>query len=142
MLRLPPFFVRRIVRHQDMSADTILAALVEYLDTKRAISNGHAQPEELSDVKKRFADAFNEYIDHRFNAHYERRRRHMSSQRIQAADAINSSVKGTAASIRSMAALNSAPPPPKDKTPEAVEKWYKDYKEWYENARKKGLNIS
>jgi hypothetical protein len=131
-----------IIRHEDMSADTILATLVDYLNTKQAISDGTAHPEELAASKKRFADALNEYLDWRFEASYEKRRKHMSSQRIQAADAINSTVKGTAASIRSMSALNSAPPPPKDKNPEAVEKWYRDYKAWYENARKKGMNIS
>jgi hypothetical protein len=124
-----------------MAAETLLASLAEFIALERDYSAGQAQKPELDAVKKRLAQAINEYVDHRVEASITRRRSQKSEQRIALADTINSAMKSTAASVKSIHALNSAPPPPANNDPEAMKKWWADYKEWYERVREEGVGI-
>jgi hypothetical protein len=66
----------------------------------------------------------------------------MSQERIAVADSINSTIKTSAAVIKSVTALNSAPPPPNAiDDHKKMEEWRKQYLEWYENQRKKGISV-
>ena len=122
--------------------DVLLASLTEYINLKHDHIKGQAEVEHVVNAKKRFAQSLNEYVDSRLFIHFEQRRKHMSQERLKIADSINSSMQNAATSIKSIAALNSAPTPPKDMSDhKAVEKWMKSYNDWYDNQRKKGLQF-
>ena len=121
--------------------DIFLAALTEHLGARKDLSAGLADETVLNETKKRFGESLNQYIDWRIEGALDKRRQRQSIERIQIADAINSTVKDTASSLRSMSALNSAPPPPENKDPEEMKKWTIAYAEWYETTRKKGIEI-
>lgn len=120
----------------------LLATLTEVISTEKDFDNGVAAEQDVNEAKKRFSQALNAIIDYRIQLAFDVRRRAQSQERIAVADSINSNVKVTASTIRSMAALSSAPPPPSDlSTPEELEKWKEEYTEWYENKRKAGVTI-
>jgi len=122
--------------------DVLLAALTEYLSAKKDHVAGQLTIEELAAAKKRCAEALNEYVDFRVQAVLDERRKHISQERIQIADNINSTIKNSAAVVRSVTALNSAPPPPMAiDDPKKMAEWRKQYAEWYENQRKKGISV-
>jgi hypothetical protein len=119
--------------------DVLLATLTDLLEIQKAHSTGNAELDDVRESKKRFAKAAYELIDYRVQAAFEERRRYQSQERIAAADSINFAVKSTASTIKTMAALNSAPPPPENI--EDMEKWKKAYREWYETKRQDGMTI-
>lgn len=122
--------------------NVLLATLTEVIEAQRDHAAGQADTKDVLEAKKRFSQALNELIDHRIAIAFEERRRHISQDRIATADSINAGVKSLAANIKSIAALNSAPPPPQDlKNWEAMNKWREAYSEWYETKRKKGVSI-
>lgn len=122
--------------------NVLLATLTEVIDAQRDHASGQADTKDVLEAKKRFSQALNELIDHRIALAFEERRRHVSQERIAAADSINAGVKSLATNIKSIAALNSAPPPPQDvKDSDAMDKWRDAYLEWYETKRKKGISI-
>jgi hypothetical protein len=124
-----------------MAADTLLASLAEFIAIERDYAAGQAEKSEYDLVRKRLSQALMEYIDHRVEASITRRRSHKSEQRIALADTINSAMKSTAATVKSLRALSTAPPPPSSNDPEAMEKWKKAYEEWYSHDREEGVNI-
>lgn len=120
----------------------LITTLLELLDLHKEVSTGQADIDSYNESKKRFSKAFNEYLDYRNQSFYDDRRSKISQDRIQMADSINSSIKSTAASVRSITALNSAPPPPSDPNDkEAMTHWLKEYQDWYENQRNSGITI-
>lgn len=124
-----------------MSTDILLASLIEYINAKQEFSVGQVEEREVEQAKKRFATALNEYVDWRVQGALEKRRSHLSQEMVAVADTINSTVKDSAMSVKAIAALNSAPPPPDTNDPETIKKWYETYREWYEKGRRKGMNI-
>jgi hypothetical protein len=120
----------------------LLSSLAEYLGMKEDLASGQIDQEQVFEAKKRTIQALDEYIDYRIALATEERSRQRGSDRVSIANAINSAVKGTAASVKSLTALNAAPIPPQDVTNvEAMKKWQESYKEWYDNQRRKGLDI-
>jgi len=120
----------------------LLATLSDYLNLLKEYSSGCASEDELFESKKRVLQSLDEYIDYRLSLKFEERRRSMSQERISIADSINSNVKTSAATIKSLSALNAAPTPPTNASPEEMKEWLKVYNEWFEGQRKNGLNIS
>ena len=121
--------------------DVLLTTLLSVIDTHHDLITGAAEPHDLQEVKKRFYQALHDLIDFRIKVAFEQRRAHQSQEMIAVADTVNASIKSTASTIRSIAALNSAPPPPTTKDPEAMDKWVKAYQSWYEGKRKAGVTI-
>jgi hypothetical protein len=125
-----------------MRIDVFLAALREYLSAKKDYETGQAEQRLVDDARRRVAAYLNQYIDSRIYLALEQRRRKQSSDRIQLADTINSAMKSTASTFKSMKALSTAPPPPNDPTDkQKMDEWQKSYAEWYENTRKNGMTI-
>ena len=125
-----------------MKIDIFLAAMREYFSAKSDFESGNAERRQVDEAKRRVAAYLNQYVDSRIQLALEYRRRKQSSDRIQLADTINSAMKSTASTFKSMNALNTAPPPPLDhEDPEKMEEWRKKYAEWYENTRKNGLKL-
>ena len=124
-----------------MAAETLLASLAEFIALERDFAAGQAGKNDLDQVKKRLSQALMEYVDHRVEASITRRRSQKSQQRIELADTINTAMKSTAASVKSIRALNSAPPPPAKNDAEAMKKWQADYQKWYDTMREEGTNI-
>ena len=125
-----------------MSIDILLATLIEYINAKQEMSVGQAEEADVQEAKKRFSTALNEYVDWRIKGALEQRRSHLSQEMVAVAETVNSTVKDGAMTVKAMAALNSAPPPPPENDPEALKKWWENYRAWYEEARKKGMTIS
>lgn len=121
--------------------NVLITTLTEVLSAQKDYSTGNSEAKDVDDAKKRFAQSLHEYIDYRIQKAFDIRRKHQSQDRIKVADSINSSVKSTASTIRSISALNSAPPPPDLSDPEGLEKWKEIYEKWYETKRKDGINI-
>jgi len=122
--------------------NVLLATLTEVIQAQQDHATGNADTKDVLEAKKRFAQALNEVIDHRIDLIMEERRRHLSQDRIARADSINAGVKSMAANIKSIVALNSAPPPPQDlKDTKAMQQWRDAYSEWYESKRKEGITI-
>ncbi len=119
--------------------DVLIAALTELLEVQKDHLTGNADADSVRESKKRFFQSLNALIDYRVRAAFEERRRHQSQERIQAVDSINLAVKSTASTIKTMAALSSAPPPPDNV--EDMDKWKKDYREWYETKRSDSMTI-
>jgi hypothetical protein len=117
----------------------LLAALTEVLEIQKDHTTGNADIDSVLESKKRFAQALGDFIDYRVQSAFEERRKYQSQERIQVADSINLAVKSTASTIKTMVALNSAPPPPENI--EDMEKWRKVYREWYETKRQNGMTI-
>jgi exopolysaccharide biosynthesis predicted pyruvyltransferase EpsI len=121
--------------------DIFLSTLNELLEVQKDHKTGQADDDSVLLAKKRFIQALNDYIDFRVNASMERRRKHMSESRIALADDLHAQVSSTASAIKSISALNSAPPPPKEPKEEAIKEWLKEYNEWYDNKRANGMTI-
>jgi hypothetical protein len=124
--------------------DALLTTLLSVLDAHRDRLTGNAQARDVQQAKKRFALALNGIIDYRVKLAFEERRKHQSQQMLAVADSINSTVKSTASTIKSISALNSAPPPPRPEdlnNKEAMKKWREIYEQWYETKRKAGVSI-
>lgn len=122
--------------------NVLLATLTEVIQAQQDHATGNADTKDVLAAKKRFAQALHEIIDHRIDLAMEERRRHLSQERIARADSINAGVKNMAANIKSIAALNSAPPPPENlKDQDALKQWRDAYSEWYESKRKAGITI-
>ena len=122
--------------------NVLLATLTEFLEAKKDLITGNADVDSVRETKKRFSKALYELIDYRISLAMEERRRYQSQERIAAADSINLAVKSTASTIKSLTALNSAPPPPTgDYSYEDMERWRAAYSEWYDTKRKDGMTI-
>jgi hypothetical protein len=122
--------------------NVLLTTLTDYLMTRKDHSTGNADINNLRETKKRFTKALYELIDYRIQLALEERRRLQSQERIAAADSINLAVKSTASTIKSLSALNSAPPPPDNiANIEEMEHWKRMYQEWYDTKRKSGITI-
>lgn len=125
-----------------MSVDILLASLSEFWQAKTDHVNGQETVESVVEARRRVAEALNNYIDFRVNAILDDRRRTVSHDRINIAESINSAMKSTASSVRSMAALNAAPIPPENPNDAAaMKKWADAYKEWYSTQRKRGISV-
>lgn len=121
--------------------DILLTALIDHLSARHDLSAGLADEDALNDTKKRFGQSLNQYLDWRIEGAIDKRRQRQSAQRIQMADVINSTVNDTASAVRAITALSSAPPPPTSSNEEEIKRWTKAYAEWYDTARKKGVEI-
>lgn len=122
----------------------LLTTLLNVLSAHKERAGGNADAKDVNDAKKRFSDALNSIIDYRIRLAFEQRRKHQSQEMIAVADSINTSVKATRATLRGIAALNSAPPPPSPEAvndPEAMHKWRELYQKWYDSKRKEGVTI-
>ena len=119
--------------------DVLLATLFDIINTQHDYKTGNVDQEFLNESKKRFVQALNEFIDYRVREQLDIRRTSLSQERLAAADSINASIQSTASTIRSLNALVSAPPPPKNT--EKYNEWVENYQNWYENNREKGMNI-
>ena len=122
--------------------NVLLVTFADVLKTQQDHITGNADVNDVIEAKKRFSQALNEYIDNRIDIAFEQRRRKVSSDRIATADSINAGVKSMVTAVKSISALNSAPPPPTDpKDIKGMEKWKAAYTDWYDNQRKSGMNI-
>jgi len=92
----------------------------------------------IDGAKKLFVKSLYDIIDHRIDAAFIRRKS-TSQERIAAADSINSTIKSTASTIKTMSALTSAPPPARDD--QDWEEWMEEYKKWYDTNREEALKI-
>ena len=119
--------------------DVLLATLFDIINTQHDYKTGNVDQEFLNESKKRFVQALNEFIDYRVREQLDTRRTSLSQERLAAADSINASIQSTASTIKSLSALVSAPPPPKDL--KNFEEFQARYNQWYENNREKGMNI-
>jgi hypothetical protein len=119
--------------------NVLISALIEALYLYQEHKSGNIDPDTLASSNKRFLLALDQYIDYRIKLEMESRRRAMSQERIAVSDSINSSIKSTASIIKSISALNSAPPPPTDISD--IQQWMEEYTEWYENKRKVAISI-
>lgn len=150
-----------------MTIERLLASLEEYLTIKHELASGkleeasEADTDVLSEAKKRFAKAFNEYIDFRTDAviedHEQEVKRRVSTERsVYLADILtNASTmppppdsdeepsRKLTLVHPAVIALNCAPMPPRDvdeliKTGD-IRHWLDAYKRWYKKERKRGL---
>jgi hypothetical protein len=119
----------------------LLATLSDALNTQKDYVNGLVDDNIVLESEKRFVKAIYDFIDFRVQSHFEDRRKHMSQERIAIADNLNSAIKATSSSIKSITALNSAPVPPTNASKEDMELWVKNYQEWYDGQRKSGISI-
>jgi hypothetical protein len=122
--------------------NVLIASLTELLVLEQDFKNGHADIEDVNEAKKRFISALHAIIDYRVNLANDERRKHLSQERIAIADTINASLQSTATTVRTIAALNSAPPPPNDPSNrDEIKRWVEEYNRWYDNQREKGMKI-
>lgn len=104
-----------------------------------AIAINENNEEKIKKAKNLFGKILYEIIDHRVESILSERKG-TSHDRILAADSINSTVKSTATAIRTLSALNSAPPPADDYKDD-WEEWMAVYRYWYTHNREDGLKI-
>jgi hypothetical protein len=120
----------------------LLTTLLEVIKIDHDVTTGNADERDASEARKRFYQALCDMVDHRIQLAFDERRRHQSYERIAVADSINVNIKTTASTIRSISALNSAPPPPEDiYNTKAMQEWQDAYKAWYQTKRKAGIDI-
>jgi len=120
----------------------LLTTLLEIIKLYPDVVTGNADERDLSAAKKRFYQSLCDMVDHRIQIAFDERRRHQSYERIAVADAINTGIKTTANIIKSITALNSAPPPPADiYDSQLMQAWQDDYTLWYQTKRKSGIEI-
>lgn len=113
--------------------DNLIQALIEAVKEK--------DEAKIEDAKKLFVSTLYEIIDHRVDGALARRKS-TSQERIAAADSINSSIKSTATTIRSLSALNYAPAPPdKNLSEQELKEWFMEYNEWYHTTREDAMQI-
>lgn len=113
--------------------DSLVQALIEAAKEENKAS--------IENAKKVFGNALYEIIDHRIEAAFSKRKS-TPQERLAAADSINSSIKSTASTIRSLFALNSAPEPPdKELSEEALKEWFEKYYAWYHTSREEAMQI-
>lgn len=121
--------------------EIIISALTELLEIQKDYTSGNAEEQFLLESKKRFANSLNEFIDYRVGVVLDKRRSAISQDRLSLADSINVAVQSTASTIKTLSALQSAPPPIKDGNDEELKIWVEEYNNWYVNNRKKGMTI-
>ena len=120
----------------------LLTTLLDMIKLQSEQEHGNVEIEVVNEAKKRFAQAMDSYIEYRTHIYMEDRRKKQSKDRITMADSLNSTMKSTAVSIKSLSALSSAPPPPEVGAPvEEFEKWIEEYRNWYNICREAGLNV-
>lgn len=121
--------------------DILLAALQEYASLKQNHSNGMADAADVSSSKHRLEGALNDYIDQRILHHLNSTSQTFSASQtnLKAAESFNDSIQTTTKSIRTIAALNSAPLPPESRDQKVIQQWFKAYEDWYENHRKNAI---
>jgi hypothetical protein len=125
-----------------MNVDLFLHAIIEFADLKKDYLSGNVSGDELKASSERVSQLLTDIVDERIEEKFEQRRRHQSQERIQIADSINATMKHTTATIRSISALNSAPPPPPNQTDaNAMKLWREQYDDWYQNMRKKAMEM-
>jgi hypothetical protein len=121
--------------------ELIISALTELLQIQKDYTSGNAEEQFLLESRKRFANSLNEFIDYRVGVVLDKRRSAISQDRLSLADSINVAVQSTASTIKTLSALQSAPPPIKDGNDEELKIWVEEYNNWYVNNRKKGMTI-
>jgi hypothetical protein len=107
--------------------DVLLASLLEAIKAQSDLRTGNIELKNVNDASDRFIKALNSLIDHRINNNIEERKKFRSQEN---------------GSIRTLTALNSAPPPLEEidlDDPDYVREWFKQYKHWYEIKRKAAL---
>lgn len=127
-----------------MSIDLVLASIEEYLELKGFTTSGTSDPKQVQEAKARVARACHQFVEYRITHALDVRRRSMSAERIKIADSMNSNLKDMATSVKSLTALNSAPPPmmPDELNKKTdLETWMKAYTEWYNSDRSNGMKI-
>ena len=120
----------------------LLDAYNIYKILEKDYSNGLAEEKDVLEAKKHISNLLIEFVDYRIKLAFEERRRSASKKRIEIAETINSTMKNTSQTIKSVSALMAAPAPPKDLADgDSVLKFFDKYKEWYNNDREKGISF-
>jgi hypothetical protein len=120
----------------------LITTFIEVLNNQKEYSIGQLDEDILNSSYKRFSTALNEYIHYNFELFDHERRIKSGHDRVSIADTINTSIKSTASSVRSMSALSSAPTPPINiHDLDLMEEWIKDYDDWYKNQRENAITI-
>ncbi len=104
--------------------DMLLVSLIEAIKAQNDLRTGNADLEDAKSSSARFVKAMHELIDQRIDANIEERRKFRAKEN---------------ASIRSLTALNSAPPPLEEidlDDADYVREWFIQYRHWYDNKRK------
>lgn len=115
--------------------DNLLKSLTNLILLKNE-SNGYLN---INDAKKSFIKYLSDFIDYRIKVDRDINRKNHSKDRIFAADSINSNLKSTASTIKSMSALSKAPAPPNDN--DDIKLWLEEYTKWYNGKRSEGMDI-
>jgi hypothetical protein len=104
--------------------DILLISLIEAIKAQNDLRTGNADLGDANDSSARFIKVMHELIDQRIDANIEERRKFRSQEK---------------ASVKSLAALNSAPPPLEEidlDDADYVREWFVQYRHWYETKRK------
>jgi hypothetical protein len=119
--------------------DVLISTLSELLNIQKEFITGNADQEVVQENQKRFASALNELIDYRVQILLDRRQAGRSQERLAVADSINTAMQSTASTIKSLSALQSAPPPIENPSETEMKVWIEEYNSWYDNKRKKAM---
>jgi len=120
----------------------LITTFIDVLQNQKEYATGQIEEDLLNSSYKRFSIALNEYIHYNCELFDHERRIKSGQDRISIADSINTSIKSTATSVRSMSALSSAPTPPVNiHDPNSMDEWVKDYDSWYKNQRENAITI-
>lgn len=120
--------------------DVFLAALTEYLDSKRDLQSGTIDTKQFAPIKDRLEKSFEKTIQIYMQKHMNAHRRSSSIARFSQAESISLSSRTNASTIRMMSALNSAPPPPDNLSSSDLQLWVKEYRKWHDKDRTNALN--
>ena len=104
--------------------DMLLVSLIEAIKAQNDLRTGNADLEDANSSSARFVKAMHELIDQRINTNIENRRKFRNQEK---------------ASVKSLTALNSAPPPLEEidlDDADYVREWFAQYRHWYETKRK------
>jgi 3-phosphoglycerate kinase len=115
-------------------------------DLIRKIVNEVSDGPDYIVLEKKLYSSLNDLIDNRVNAILEEKKSSQSQERIAVIDAVNTSVRSTASTVRSITALNSAPAPIEKSELDAlltvdIYVWFEAYRCWYNTKRKDGMTI-
>lgn len=120
----------------------LITTFIDVLNNHKEYSAGQIEEDILNSSYKRFSTALNEYINYNIELFYNERRIKSGHDRVSIADSINTTIKSTASSFRSMSALSSAPTPPINiHDLDLMEQWVKDYDDWYKTQREHAITI-
>ena len=105
----------------------LLVSLMDAIKSQNDLQTGNADLEYANISSARFVKSMYELIDQRINTNIEERRRLRSQEK---------------ASIKSLTALNSAPPALEETDlddADYVREWFAQYKHWYDTKRKAAI---